>query len=378
VTIGKDILLPELQDAYHAVIIACGATSDRRLDIAGEDLPGSYSATEFVGWYNGHPDFRDCTFDFSHEAAVVIGHGNVAADVARILATRVEDLAHTDIAEHAVEALSKSRIRNIWLIGRRGPAQARFTSVELKELSKIAGCSVHIEPADLELNAASCEELADISSDENRKNIEIFRGFCASRPQHDSRHIRFSFLKTPLRLDIAGTSLKLMLAENTLSGRPFAQKATVGQFCAELPCGLVFRSVGYRGLPFAGLEFDDANGTIRNRNGRCLSDGQPIAGTYVTGWIKRGPTGVIGTNRADSIETVEALIADAEQLLFAPKSGIEMLREKLLQRKVRTVDYSDWQRIDAAEIVRGQKKSKPREKFTRIEEMIEICAHCKP
>jgi ferredoxin/flavodoxin---NADP+ reductase len=375
VTIGKDILLSELQETYHAVIIACGATADRKLNIPGEDLAGSYSATEFVGWYNGHPDFRDHTFDFSHDAAVVIGHGNVAADVARILATKVEDLVCTDIAEHAIEALSKSRIRDIWLVGRRGPAQARFTSVELKELGKIAGCSAHVEPTDLELNAASSEELTDVSSDERRKNMDIFRGFCASQ-QDTARHIRFRFLETPLQLEKSAAALKLTLAKNALGGRAFEQRATVGPQRAELPCGLVFRSVGYRGLPFAGLEFDEANGTIVNRNGRCLKEGQPIAGTYVTGWIKRGPTGLIGTNRADSIETVEALVADAEQFSLAHKSGIKTLRERLTQRKVTAVDYSGWQKIDAAEKLRGQKKGKPREKFTRIDEMIEICARC--
>jgi ferredoxin--NADP+ reductase len=377
VTVGKDILLPELQDAYHAVIIACGATADRRLDIPGENLSGSYSATEFVGWYNGHPDFRDRSFDFSHEAAVVIGHGNVAADVARILATKVEDLARTDIAEHAIEALSKSRIRDIWLVGRRGPAQSRFTSVELKELGKVAGCSALVEPADLGLNAASSEELADVSSDESRKNMDIFRGYCANH-QDNARHIRFRFLETPLQLEKSAAALKLTLAKNTLGGEAFAQKATAGPQRVVLPCGLVFRSVGYRGSPFAGLEFDDAIGTIRNRNGRCLNNGQPIAGIYVTGWIKRGPTGLIGTNRADSIETVEAVVADTKQPSFAHKSGIESLRERLLQRKVRTVDYSDWQTIDTAEKLRGQKKSKPREKFTRINEMIEVCAHREP
>lgn len=374
VTVGSDIALADLQEAYHAVIIACGATADRRLGIPGEDLPGSHSATEFVGWYNGHPDYRDRSFDFSHEAAVVIGHGNVAADVARILATRVDDLARTDIAEHAIEALSTSRIRDIWLIGRRGPAQARFTSVELKELGKIAGCSAHVDMADLELNPASKEELAGVASDENRKNMDLFRGFAAPSPQDNPRHIRFRFLATPLRLDKSANALTLTLARNTLNGKAFAQTAAAGPVRTTLDCGLVFRSVGYRGTPFAGLEFDEAKGTITNRDGRCLINGKPIAGTYVAGWIKRGPTGLIGTNRACSLETVQSLIADAEELSSVHKLGIDALRQRLADSRVKLVEYSDWQKIDAAEKIRGQEKGKPREKFTRVEEMLEICA----
>jgi ferredoxin/flavodoxin---NADP+ reductase len=374
VTIGSDISLADLQEAYHAVIIACGATADRRLGIPGEELPGSYSATEFVGWYNGHPDYRDRSFDFSHEAAVVIGHGNVAADVARILATPVADLARTDIAEHAIDALSKSRIRDIRLIGRRGPAQARFTSVELKELGKIAGCSAHVDPPDLELNPASNEELADISSDESRKNMDLFRSFAAACEQDNPRHIRFRFLETLLRLDKSADALTLTLAKNILSGKAFAQTAAAGPTQTAFDCGLVFRSVGYRGMPFAGLEFNEAKGTITNRDGRCLKNGKPIAGTYVAGWIKRGPTGLIGTNRACSLETVQSLIADAEQLSSAHKSGIDALRQRLADNRVPVVEYSDWQKIDAAEKIRGQEKGKPREKFTRIAEMIEVCA----
>lgn len=375
VTIGRDLMLDDLRAAYHAVIVACGAHTDRCLGIPGEDLPRSYTATEFVAWYNGHPDYCDRVFDLSHEHAVIIGQGNVAADVARILATPVEELRGTDITGYALSALAQSRIRDISIIGRRGPAQAKFTSAELKELGSITNCDAIVDTDDLVLGATCTMEVADRRGDESRKNLEIFRSFSARRRDAAAcrkRTIRFRFLETPIRLEGAEGVEQFTLAKNTLSGPAFAQKAVIGRRLTTLPCGIVFRSVGYRGLPFPGLEFDDDTGTIPNRKGRCLKGPDPVPGAYVTGWIKRGPTGIIGTNRADSVETVESLLEDLSKLDPAPKPGAEMLRPILAARHVRHVSYSGWQAIDALERERGSPKSKPREKMTSIPEMIEV------
>src|SRR5258708_2812283 len=223
VTIGRDLSLVELRAAYHAVVVACGASADRRLDIPGEDLPGSHTSTEFVGWYNGHPGHRNHAFDFSHETAVVIGQGNVAADVARILATPVDDLGRTDITEHALEVLAESRVREIHIIGRRGPAQAKFTSVELKELGKIRGCGGSIAAGDLELNGACQAGLPDPRGDENRKNVDVLRGFAGIPAGAGGRRLCFRFLATPLRFSGPGRVETITLARNRLQGEPFRQ-----------------------------------------------------------------------------------------------------------------------------------------------------------
>lgn len=377
VTIGEDLTLDELRDAYHAVIIAYGAHSDRRLGISGEDLPRSYTATEFVAWYNGHPDYRDRVFDLSHERAVIIGQGNVAADVARILATPVEELRCTDITSYALTALSQSRIWDIVIVGRRGPAQAKFTAVELKELGKITNCNAIVEEDDLVLGATCLNEVSDSRGEEAHKNVEIFRSFVSHQPDGSGqrrRTIRFRFLETPIRIEGTDGVERLILGKNTLSGPPFAQKAVVGRQRTTVPCGIVFRSVGYRGLPLAGLEFDSATGTIPNCKGRCLKGLDPISGAYVTGWIKRGPTGIIGTNRADSMETVESVLEDLSKGVPAPKPGGEMVRSVLAVRGVHDVSYSGWQAIDTVERERGMPKGKPREKMTSIPEMVEVAS----
>ena len=374
VNVGADLTLAELSSAYHVVLFASGANTDRRLAIPGEDLHGSHTATEFVGWYNGHPDYRDCTFDLSQESAVIIGQGNVAADVARILATPVEALRRTDIAEHAIEALSNSRVSDIYIVGRRGPVQAKFTPVELMELGKIPGCDAIVMPDDLDIGDASATELENPKSDDLRKNFEIFRKFAAGKSTAKKR-IHFRFLESPIRLeqDPVSRTLKLSLAKNVLAGPAFSQAAQPTSTVSELRCGLVFRSIGYRGAAIDGLEFDAGSGTIRNVRGRCVNGSEVIAGTYVTGWIKRGATGVIGTNRADSIETVASIKEDLAALESTPKPGGERIQSLLRQRNIRFVHFAQWKIIDRKETYRGKLKDKPREKFTRISEMIEAC-----
>ena len=371
VEIGHIVSVKELRELYHAVIFAYGAESDRRLDIPGEDLRGSHTATEFVGWYNGHPDYRDRGFDLSQEVAVIIGQGNVTADVCRILAKRVEDLAHTDIAEHALEALMQSRIRTVHIIGRRGPAQAKFTAKELKELGEIPGCDALGNPADLELNPASERELADKMNREGPKNLELFRSFAARRATQPKR-IFFHFLRSPAALEGRSRVERVVLAQNRLEGAPFKQTAIDTGVRSALDCGLFFRSVGYKGISIPGVPYDERRGIFPNRDGRIIGHETIEVGLYATGWIKRGPSGVIGTNRADSVATVQSLMGDIDRLEQMPKPGATGLRHLLDMRGVRIVSYADWLAIDRAEVARGAACGKPREKFTRREEMLGV------
>ncbi|MBI2970035.1 MAG: FAD-dependent oxidoreductase [Gammaproteobacteria bacterium] len=371
VTVGRDISIDDLRASHHAVIIACGAETDRHLGVPGENLPGSHTATEFVGWYNGHPDFRDRSFDLSHETAVVIGQGNVAADVARILAKTHGELQHTDIADHALEALSGSRIRNILVVGRRGPAQAKFTSKELKEFGELVDCDPVVEKDELTLNASSEAELAEKSNAGTKKVYEIFSGFSARPPAKGRRRVQFTFLKSPRAFLGQDRVEKIVLERNELTGEPFRQSARGTGQLLDVETGLVFRSIGYRGIPLPGVPFDEKNGIIPNAGGRVLQNGSAVPQLYATGWIKRGPTGIIGTNRADSVATVSSLLEDLARLgSDSGKRGAEGIYGILDRRGIRYVSFADWKKIDAAEIERGRPRSKPREKFTSVGEML--------
>ena len=373
VTIGRDLTTDELRTAYDAVVFTCGAESDRRLGIPGEDLPGSHTATEFVGWYNGHPDYRDRVFDLSQEVAVIIGQGNVAIDVCRILAKTVDELKHTDIAEHALAALAESRIREIHMIGRRGPAQAKFTNKELRELGELADADVSFDPTDLKLNPESEAELADKNNDVSAKNMELFRGFLNAGGAPKRRHCHLHFLKSPVELLGKERVEAIVLEKNRLQGAPFEQQARGTGERSEIPCGLLFRSIGYKGMPVPGIPFDERKGVLPNREGRVLDGNSILPGVYCAGWIKRGPTGIIGTNRADSVATVNSLLADLPALEpGTEKIGADALLPLLAERGVRTISFSDWLKIDAAEVSRGKAKDKPREKFTRYAEILQL------
>lgn len=372
VMVGRDITVDELRAGYHAVVFACGAPVDRRLDVCGEGLPGSHAATGFVGWYNGHPDYRDRSFDLSHEVAVVIGQGNVAADVCRMLTTPIDVLRRTDIAEHALAILAESRVREVHVIGRRGPAQAKFTNAELRELGEIPDGAPIVEAQDLDLNAESEAELRDVHNQVAIKNMEIFRGFSGKSADGARRRIRFRFLESPLEIVGDDRVRAITLAKNRLHGEPFRQVACATDTHVEIPCGLVFRSIGYRGVPMPGIPFDERRGVFPNRDGRILNGSAPLAGLYATGWIKRGPTGIIGTNRADSVATVKSLLEDLPILDSSVKVGAAAARALLSARGVRVVNYDDWLRIDRAEVTRGQPKGKPREKFIRVEDMLGV------
>ena len=372
VCVGQDISTAEILGTHHFLIIACGAELDRRLDIPGEDLAGSHSATEFVGWYNGHPDYRDREFDLSQPSVAIIGQGNVALDVARILAKPVRELAHTDMANHALKALASSRVTDIHVFGRRGPAQARFTPTVLGEFLEIDGCTPLVEPQQLALSEQCQREIADPRNSNSAMNIARLRRF-ADVPGGGRVRCWFHFFTAPLEL-IGNRSVKaLRLTKTTLKGEAFQQTAEPAGAPFTFPCGLVIRAVGHRGAPVPGLPFDHDKGIIPNRDGRVLGDKEaPLPGIYVTGWIKRGATGIIGNNRADSLATIEAIKADLPLLECCEKRGADTIEAMLASRQVRSVNFSGWQRIDQAEVTNGSVLGKPREKITRIGHMLAV------
>lgn len=370
VTIGRDLSVDELRRHYDAVIFASGAETDRRLGIPGEDLPGSHTATAFVGWYNGHPDYRHHQFDLSVEVAVIIGQGNVAMDVSRILAKTVDELASSDIADYALEALAASKIKEIYVIGRRGPVQAKFTPPEIKEIAELADCDAIVDPADLALDPASLAELEHEDSNHQRKNMGVMRAMAATAPAGKSRRYILEFLQGPVELRGNGRLEQVVLEKNRLAGEPFAQWAEATGEQRVLDCGILFRSVGYRGVAIEGVPFDQRKGVIPSRDSRIVAGDEVIPGMYVAGWIKRGPSGIIGTNKPCSQETAAALLADLPGLKPCQQADSSAVRALLASRGVRVVSFEDWQKIDAAEVARGKAAGKPREKLATIEEML--------
>jgi ferredoxin--NADP+ reductase len=371
VNVGTDVSVDELKERYDAVIISTGAETDRKLGIPGEDLERSYTATEFVGWYNGHPDYRDREFDLSQEVAVVIGQGNVAMDVARILAKTVDELKHTDIAAHALEALGASKVKEIHVVGRRGPVQAKFTPPEIREMGELADCDTVVEKRDLVLNEASRDELEHIDEKTRRENFGILEELAGREGHSKSRRCRVHFYKSPVELIGDGKVEGVVLEKNRLSGEPFKQSAKGTGEKEHLACGLLFRSVGYRGVAVPGLPLTDW-GTIPHEAGRVMDDDKVVERVYVAGWIKRGPSGVIGSNKPCAQETVRAVLEDAAGWPEDAKGGGDALAALLDERKVRAVSFADWAKIDAAEIEAGEAAGKPREKFTRVEEMLAV------
>jgi len=368
--IGRDLTVEEMRRYYDAVVFASGAQTDRRLGIPGEDLPGSYTATEFVAWYNGHPDYRDREFDLSCECAIVVGQGNVAVDVARILAKTVDELAGTDITARALEVLAESKVREIRMVGRRGPVQAAFTPVELKELGELADCDVVVDPADLVLNDESRAEIDVLKWRDARKNFDLLSGFAARAPRGGSRRLAIDFYQSPRELRGAGSVKDVVMERNTLTGDAGAQRAVGTGRLDTVACGAVFRSVGYRGVRIPGVPFDEKAGIMPNVEGRVVRDGVAVPGLYAVGWIKRGPSGVIGTNKPDASETVKHLLADAEVLPPCAEPSRDTVLAVLESRGVRVVSYAQWRAIDAAEVARGRAAGKPREKFVDVEEML--------
>jgi ferredoxin--NADP+ reductase len=371
VTVGQHISVDAMLGAYDIVILAYGASTDRKMGIPGEDLDNSHSATEFVGWYNGHPDFRDCAFDLNQEVAVVVGHGNVAADVSRILLQPVDELRRTDIAAHALEVLAESRVREVHLVGRRGPAQAKFTTRELRGLGLIPQCLAVVHGDAVPVEPTCALELAERSNVNAQQNVEFFRSLCRPVQEGRGRKLIFHFCLSPERIEgKAGRVKQFVMRRNVLDGRPFEQVAAATEELLAIDCGLVFSSIGYRGQPMERVPFDLRRGIVPNLKGRIEQDGARVDGLYVTGWLKRGPTGIIGTNRADSIETVQQILDDLSNPGLKSKQGRDALVASI-QKQVNVVELQDWLQIDAVERTRGKEASKPREKFTRVAEMLD-------
>ncbi len=374
VEVGRDLSRPELQAHYHAIIYAVGAHADRSLGVPGEALAGSHAATEFVGWYNGHPDFRDRRFDLSQESVAVIGMGNVAIDVVRILARTPDELMKTDIAEHALEALRQSRVRTVTMIGRRGPAQAAFTNPELKELGEMAGADIDVRPEELVLDAATEAQLAATEDKSAERNLHTLHHFAGMPLVGKPKRIALRFLRSPMALEGETRVERVVLGKNRLvAGRGGDPRAEATGESETLPAGLVFRSVGYFGAPLADLPFDARRGIFPNVGGRLTTEaGTTLPGEYVVGWIKRGPSGVIGTNKPDAVESADALLEDAAagRLLAPAAPSAQAVDRRLAARGTAVVAWSDWHRLDQMEKDRGAAAGRPRVKFTRVEEML--------
>jgi ferredoxin--NADP+ reductase len=373
VLIGRDLSREELLNHYHAVIYAVGAQSDRPLGIPGEHLAGSHAATEFVGWYNGHPDYQDHSFDLSQENVVVIGVGNVAVDVTRVLSRTPEELAKTDIASYALEALRNSKVKNVYMIGRRGPVQAAFTNPELKELGEMPGADIVVLPDELALDEGSRSELAKTEDRTPEKNLHTLESFAAKPQDGKPMRIHLRFLLSPLELQGNSRVEAVKLSKNRLA------PAANGDLRAEptgesemIPAGLVFRSVGYLGTGIPGVVFDAKRGIVPNEGGRVVTaPGTPSQGEYVVGWIKRGPTGVIGTNKPDATETTDHLLEDfISGRLDRTLSSRDEIDRILAQRGVRVVTWNDWRKLDQIERERGAALGRPRLKFTTVAEML--------
>ena len=372
---GSHIMLEDLREHYHQVVFATGAPIDRKLNVPGEDLIGSHSATEFVAWYNGHPDFANLTFDLSQESVAIVGMGNVAMDVARILSKTPEELERTDIADYALEALRGSKIKNLYLLGRRGPAQAAFTPPEIRELGELNATEVTVREDEARLDYASIK-FTENNPDKNiQKNIDYITEYAGREIKDKKKLLTIRFLVSPIELIGQGGklhSVKLVKNEAYLYDDG-SVRARPTERIEELPVGLLFRSVGYRGLPLPGIPFHEDWGTIDNLQGRvCSNRGDILQGLYTAGWIKRGPTGVIGTNKTCAQETVGCMLEDlhAGKLLSSDVSSREDLTAFIRSRQPQLVTYEDWKKIDSAEISKGEAENRPRVKFTSVGEML--------
>ena len=377
VRVGTDVTIDELRARYDAVILCYGAETDRLLRIPGESLAGSHAATEFVAWYNGHPDYAGAHFDLSQPEAAIVGIGNVAMDVARILAKPVRDLAATDLADHALAALGASSVQTVHVVARRGPVQAACTTPELRELGELDGVDVIVDPRDLELDPASEAQLAAMDDRNPAKNLEVLRGWAARTPTGAPRRVVLHFNTSPVALTGTDRVEGMTVVRNRLEpdGRGGVRAVPTDE-THTLPVGLVFRSVGYRGRQLPGVPFDERAGVVPNVGGRVVEEAGSTAavpGLYVAGWIKRGPQGVIGTNKQCATETVTQLLADAAAGALPPvDDDVSPIDALLAERQVLVTNWTDWQALDRAEQERGAAAGRPRAKITALEEMLEI------
>jgi ferredoxin--NADP+ reductase len=379
VEFGRNIEHEDLLEYFNAVIYCVGARSDRRLGIAREYLPGSHGASDFVGWYNASPDQRNLTFDFSGERVVVVGNGNVAMDVARVLMLPPEELAATDIGGHALRALSANKVREVTILGRRGPAQAAFTYRELRELAERDDIDVIVDPADMQLDPHSLHDTSH-SADRGRDQVlDLLRELSERGDRGHDRRIVFRFLVSPV--EIVGTNRVegVDVVHNDLyRGNNGELRARATDRHELVPADIVFRAIGYQGVALPGVPFDPITSTIPNDRGRVIDSltGQPREGEYVAGWIKRGPNGIIGTNKPDAQETVEMLVEDLRagrmrKQVLSP----EVFNRFLSQRQGEVVSFDDWKFLDSREVAKGEELGRPRLKFARVENMLRVLRH---
>jgi ferredoxin/flavodoxin---NADP+ reductase len=376
ISLGQHVSRMELLERYHVVLYALGTSDDKRLGIPGEDRPGSHSATDFVAWYNGHPGAVAHEFDLSCKRAVVVGNGNVAIDVARMLVLDPDELRPTDTADHAIDALAHSEIEEVVLLGRRGPAQVAFTSPELRELDELMRAGVEVDPMDLELDEHSTAWLDTEANATSRKNIEILRDYASRGPKDATHRVTLRFLRSPIEILGEGEDGKVTgvrVARNRIEPTDDGGLRAVRTDDEEIvECGLVMRSIGYRGTPIDDVPFDESRGLIRNEGGRVTSEsGRAQIGEYVVGWIKRGPSGVIGTNKKDASETVAKILEDGEAgLLNEPASENDDIPAFYAERAPGVVTWEGWQAIDAAERSAGEPHGRPRIKLVRLADLV--------
>lgn len=369
--VGDHVHPSELAERYDAVIYAIGAQSDRSLGIPGEDLPGSVAAVDFVGWYNAHPHFEEMAPDVSSGRAVVVGNGNVAIDVARILVSDPDLLGETDIADHALQSLHARGVEEVLIIGRRGPLQAPFTTLELRELGDLEALGdvdVIVDPEDL---ADITEEDLEAAGKTVRNNIKVLRGYADTTPKGAKRRIVFRFRTSPIEIKGDSRVESIVLGRNELISGPDGRVSAkdTGER-EEVPAQLVVRAVGYRGMPTPGLPFDERAGTIPHVDGKI----EGSRNEYVVGWIKRGPTGVIGSNKKDSADTVETLLADltSAELADLGSDQPDTVQRWLLERQPKLVTNDHWKLIDEHERTAGEGSGRPRVKLTSVAELLRI------
>ncbi len=364
VDVGHQVRLEDLRAAYDAVVLAIGAESARSLGIPGEDLAGSHDATSFVGWYNGHPAYQERVFDLSVSTAVVVGVGNVAMDVTRLLVKAPEALRATDITATALEALERSQVRDVHVLGRRGAAQAAFSPAEIREIDAVEGVDLRVRVEDAQLDPLS-EAWLEASGDKAaHQNVAFLKEVAARGPHDRPRRVHLHLLTSPIAYEGTGR------VERVVTGRNEIMTGRAGRLSPRdtgerglIEAGLVLRAVGYRGVPLPGAPFDAERGTIPHEQGRVCQEGRTLPGLYVVGWAKRGPTGLIGTNRADARETVASLLEDVPSL-DGHAAQTEM-------RFPGSVSWADWQRLDRLEVAAGAARGKIREKFVAVAQMLE-------
>lgn len=354
VEVGRDVSIEELKDMYDAIVLAVGAPRDRKLGIPGEDKTGVFGSADFVGWYNGHPDFTNLSPDLDTSTVVVIGNGNVAVDAARVLVKTDEEMTETDLADHASDAIQASPITDVYMVGRRGPIEAKFTNVELREMGKLDNCVPVIDASQLPDTVEG--EWSDRDLRLKERNLATMKEFPDVDPAGKDKRVHFSFYSKPVEI-LGGDKVEGIRMENTKveNGRSVG----TGEFF-DIECGLVIPAIGYLSDPFPGVPFDADNGIVVHDEGRV---GDNI---YAVGWIKRGPTGVIGSNKPDGDIAATQIFEDVSE---SSKPGRDALDALLRERNVRVVTYQDWQTIDAAE-VSGAKPGAPRRKFVTIDAMV--------